>query len=59
MITADLNAKAGQQKEERKNSNILPEVTQFPAIELLKRISPKLPTRTGFAMIFSYLWEFN
>ena len=38
---------------------MLPEVTKFSAIELLKRISPNLPSRSGFALIFSYVWEYN
>ena len=38
---------------------VLPEVSNFPAIELLQRISPKLSSRTGFALIFSYVWEYN
>ena len=37
----------------------LPPVSEFPAIELLKRISPNLSSRTGISTIFSYLWEFN
>ena len=38
---------------------MIPEVTAFPALELLQRLSPRLASRTGIALIFSYLWEFN
>ena len=49
----------GDEQNTNKKAAELPPVSEFPAIELLKRISPKLPSRTGISTIFSYLWEFN
>ena len=45
--------------QENGANSLLPDVTTYPALELLQRLSPKLASRTGIALIFSYLWEFN
>ena len=46
-------------EQNEKTKVMHPGITAFPAVELLKRISPQMMSRTGIALVFSYLWEFN
>ena len=51
------NKKAQEKKNERQRSGN--DESDIPATELIFRLCPKLNSRSSFATILSYVWEFN